>query len=258
VRQWVAIGVALGVCALASRAEAQQPFERVWIDVDAAVAKAPEDAVMRATIAQPVELAEFEVRYELPKSAALDVGAGYMITPLIGVGISVGATVHEHSAEMRLHIPHPFFPNTFGDDLGETDLVMQRIERTVNLQAMVVPVRGKRLRVRVYGGPTWFRIEQDAVSEIFYNHFYFVRLPINGVEITNYDVRRISGTGWGVHGGADVSVFFTRILGVGAFARYGHGTVDFENVLSTNIGQPARVSIKAGGVEVGAGLRFKF
>ena len=108
---------------------------------------------------------------------------------------------------------------------------------------MVVPVRGRRLRVRAYGGPTWFRINQDAVSEIFYNHFYFVRLPTNGVEITNYDVRRISGTGWGFHGGADASVFFTRILGVGAFARYAHGTVEFENPLATTLGQRERAGV---------------
>jgi hypothetical protein len=259
VRQWLVVGVAVCLCGLAARAEAQPgTFERIWIDVDAAVAVAPADAAMHAAVAQPVELAEFDARYQLPRSAALDVGAGYMLTRTVGVGLSVGATVHEHSAEMSLRIPHPFFPNTFATDLGETDLVMQRIERAVGLHAMFVPVQRRRLRLRVYGGPTLFRISQDAVSEIFYNHFYFVRLPTNGVEITNYDLRRVSGTGWGLHGGADASVFFTRVLGVGGFARYARGTVDFENPLAATLGRAERVAIKAGGLEVGAGIRLKF
>jgi hypothetical protein len=256
--QWLVVGAAVGVCAIAARAEAQRPFERFWIDVDAATAMAPEDAAMHAALAQPVELAEFEARYKLPRSAAIDVGAGYMLSAKVGIGVSVGATVHEHSAEMAIRVPHPFFPNTFAHDLGETDLTMQRIERTVNLQAMFVPLKAGRFRLRVYGGPTWFRISQDAVSEIFYNHFYFVRLPTNGVEITNYDLRRVSGTGWGFHGGADASVFFGRVFGVGGFARYGHGTVDIENTLAATLGQPERTPVRAGGMEVGAGIRLKF
>jgi hypothetical protein len=259
VRQRLVVGVAMCLWGLAARAEAQPgTFERIWIDVDAAVAMAPADPAMHAAVAQPVELAELDVRYQLPRSAALDVGAGFMLTRRVGVGLSVGATVHEHSAEMSLRIPHPFFPNTFATDLAETDLVMQRIERTVGLHAMVVPLQRRRLRLRLYGGPTLFRMSQDAVSDIFYNHFYFVRFPTNGVEITNYDLRRVSGTGWGLHGGADASVFFTRVLGVGGFARYARGAVDFENTLATSLGQTQRVSVKAGGAEVGAGLRLKF
>jgi hypothetical protein len=258
VRQWLAIGLAVCGCAWAAPVKAQRPFERIWIDVDAAVAMVPEDAAMHAAVAQPVEPAEFDARYQLPRSAAIDVGAGYMFTPVLGLGVSVGATVHEHSAEIRLRIPHPFFPNAVASDLAETDLVMQRIERTISLQAMVVPVRKRRLRLRVYGGPTLFRISQDAVSEIFYNHFYFVRFPTNGVEITNYDLRRVSSAGWGLHGGADASVFFTRIVGVGGFARYGHGTVEMENTLATSLGQSEHTALKAGGLEVGAGIRLKF
>ena len=113
-------------------------------------------------------------------------------------------------------------------------------------------------RVRVFGGPTFFRIEQDAVREIFYNHFYFVRQPINGVDLTGVELTRVSGTGWGVHAGADASFFFTRILGAGAFARFSRGRVEMENTLATGFGRRDRVSVTAGGVDAGAGVRLRF
>jgi hypothetical protein len=258
VRRWLAIAVALYGLAHAERAAAQRPFERIWIDVDAAVASAPADVAVHAEILQPVEAAEFEARYPVPRAAALNVGAGFMVTPRVGIGASVGATRHLHAAEISLRIPHPFFANTFASDNGETDYEMQRIERSLHLQAVFVAVNTPRVRVRAFAGPTMFRMRQDAVTEIIYNHFYFVRLPTNFVEITGYDLKQISGTGWGLHGGADAALFFTDVLGVGGFARFSRGTVDMENTLATALDLADRVSVKAGGVEIGAGVRLKF
>lgn len=257
-RQWLTIGGAVCVCALAGRAEAQRRPERIWIDVDVAAATAPENVTMQAEVARPVEPALFEARYALPRSAAFDFGGGFMVTPRVGVGVTVGGTVHEHSAELTARLPHPFFANSYASDSDETERQMQRIERSLSLQAMAVVAQPGPWRLRVFGGPTFFRIEQDAVREIFYNHFYFVRQPISGIELTGVDLTRVSGTGWGVHGGADASVFFTRILGVGAFARFSRGTVDMENTLATGLDQLERVSVRAGGVDAGVGVRLKF
>jgi hypothetical protein len=258
VRQLLTIGGAVCVCALAGRAEAQRRPDRFWIDADVAVAVAAGDVTMQAEVARPVEPATFVARYELPRSAAFDVGGGVMLTPRWGLGVSAGGTVHEHSAELTANIPHPFFPGTYATDTDETERLMQRIERSLSLQAVAVVARPGPWRVRVFGGPTFFRIEQDVVREIFYNHFYFVRQPTNGVELTGVDLTRVSGTGWGFHGGADASVFVTRFLGVGAFARVSRGTVDMENTLATGLDQRERVAVKAGGVDVGAGIRLRF
>jgi hypothetical protein len=257
-RQWLTIGGAVCVCALSGRAEAQRRPERYWIDADAAVAIAAGDVVMRTEVPRPVEPAAFEARVELPRSAAVDFGGGVLITPRFGVGLSVGGTVHEHRAALTARLPHPFFANAYAEDSDETDRQMQRIERTVSLQAMAVVAQPGPWRVRVFGGPTFFRIEQDAVREIFYNHFYFVRQPINGVDLTGVELTRVSGTGWGAHAGADASFFVTRFLGAGAFARFTRGSVDMENTLATGVGRRDRVSVTAGGVDVGAGVRLRF
>jgi hypothetical protein len=81
---------------------------------------------------------------------------------------------------------------------------------------------------------------------------------VNAIEIAEFDHERIEGTGWGFHAGADASVFFNRIIGVGGFAKFSRGSVDIENTLATAVGLDDEVSVKAGGFQVGGGLRLKF
>jgi hypothetical protein len=258
-QQWVAIGLAVCALAAAAPAGAQGSFERVWIDVNAGVAMAAQDTfAMTAPIDRFDEPAELSAHYALPRAPSFDVGAGVMFTRRFGLGASYDGTMHEHSAELRAHVPHPLFPNAAADDVAETDPVMQRIERTISVHAMVVLAQTRRLRVRVFGGPIHYRMEQDAVDAMTFNHIYFVRSPTNIVQITGFDYTRIDGSGWGAHAGADASLFLTRILGVGVFTKYDRGRVALDNPLAAGLGHPGRVTIAAGGLQVGGGLRLKF
>lgn len=170
----------------------------------------------------------------------------------------VTGSAHEAAADLAVRLPHPYFLEAFATAAAQTDIPMQRIERSVNVQAMLVALRTKHVRLRAFGGPSYFRIEQDSVTDIVYNQFHFVRAPGNAAELTEYELERIDGSGWGFHAGADGSVFFTRILGVGGFARYSRGAVDLENTVARALGQHAVVGVTAGGVQVGGGLRLKF
>jgi hypothetical protein len=116
----------------------------------------------------------------------------------------------------------------------------------------------RRFRLRAFGGPTWFRMRQDAVTDLTYNQFYFIHSRTNVAELTDYEFERIDGSGWGFHAGADGSFFFTRVLGVGGFARYSRGSIDLENTVARAFGQRELVAVTAGGVQVGGGLRLKF
>ena len=60
------------------------------------------------------------------------------------------------------------------------------------------------------------------------------------------------GTFWGYHAGADISVFFTRSVGVGGGVRYTHANIKkFEADAATTKGT-------AGGLSALAGVRFRF
>ena len=258
-RNVVTVGVvALGIL-MSARAEAQPSFERGWIDVNFGVAVAAEKAFsMNATGELYAEPADFGADYALPRGAAFDFGGGFMITPVFGVGVSFSGTAHEEVADLSARIPHPILANRYATDTALTDEVLQRIEGGVNLQAMLVAAQSDRFRFRVFGGPTYFRVQQDAVTDIRFNQVFLTFPPANAIEITEFDSERIEGTGWGFHAGADASVFFNRIVGVGGFAKFSRGSVDLENTLATAVGLDDVVSVKAGGFQVGGGLRLKF
>ena len=257
--RFITVAAALVLSAASASAQTAPAFERGWIDVNFGIAAAAEDAfAMRTTPEIFDEPADFRAEYALPRGASFDFGGGFMITPVFGVGVSFSGTAHEEVANLSARVPHPIFANTYASDSALTDEVLQRIEGGVNLQAMIVAVQTDRFRFRVFGGPTYFRVEQDAVTQIRYDQAFLFLQPVNAVEITEFDSVRVEGTGWGFHGGADASVFFNRIIGVGGFAKFSRGSVDLENTLASASTDDDVVSVKAGGFQVGGGLRLKF
>ena len=66
-----------------------------------------------------------------------------------------------------------------------------RTEGGVNLQAMIVPLQTDRLRVRFFGGPTYFRVTQDAVTDIRYNQVFVFLGAVNNITITVFDREEI-------------------------------------------------------------------
>jgi hypothetical protein len=254
----VVMGLMVGILS-AGRASAQTTFERGWIDVNFGMAVPAEDGfAMSATGEIFFEPADFGARYNLPLGAAFDFGGGVMITPVVGVGVSFTGTAHQDTAALTARIPHPIFANLYATDEAPTDEVLQRIEGGVNIHAMIVAAQTPRFRFRVFGGPTFFRVQQDAVTDIRYNQVFRILPPANVIEITEFDSDRIESTGWGFHAGADASFFFTRVVGVGGVVRFSRGNVDLEDTLASAVGDSEVVRVKAGGLQVGGGLRLKF
>jgi hypothetical protein len=249
------------VCALALAipAAAQTRVERVWLDLSVGSAMAAEDAfAMTASVARFEQQADFGAHYHLPRRASFAIGGGVMVGPRIGIGVCVGGVMHEARADLTARVPHPYFVDAFASASGQTDIPMQRIERSVAAHAMLVAMQTKHVRLRAFGGPSYFHVQQDSVTGLTYNQFYFVRSPTNVVELTDYEFERRDGSGWGFQTGADASVFFTRVLGVGGFAQYSRGSVELENTVATELGQQLRVHVHAGGLQVGGGVRLKF
>jgi len=238
-----------------AKASAPHRFERGWIDVNFGVAVAA-SKTFTTTVATPLfqETRTAQVTYHNPTGAEFDFGGGYMITPGVGVGISFTGTAHQDEAQLYINVPHPARFNTFASSTKPTDAKLQRVEGGVNLQLMLVAPVSSRTKVRLFLGPTYFRVQQDMVGSIAYDQAFLVFLPVNTVDITTYEKKdKVEGTGWGFHVGGDVSFFFTRVVGIGGFARFSRATVSLDDPLS---GLP--VDVKVGGFQTGGGLRLKF
>lgn len=251
-RKKIAVCV-VAVC-LARVAEAQD--QRVWVDVNVGVAAsaASEESF---SFSGPLfgETSALAASYPKPSTgAAFDVGAGYMFAPRVGVGISFSGAAHDDEIGLGISVPHPFFFNASATDGSVTSDKLTRTEGATHLQVMVVPLHTDRLRVRVFGGPSFFRYKADMVQDIEFSQVASLLSRANTVTITGYQSEEAKANGWGIHGGADVSWFFSRVVGVGGFARYARGSVSLDvEPLSEE-----QQDITVGGLQAGGGLRLRF
>jgi hypothetical protein len=237
---------------LASRPAWAQGQEKGWLDVNFGAASAAESEYSSGySVSKFLETATFDATYSFPRGGSFDVGGGYMFAPRVGIGVTLGGTAHEDPAALAIRIPHPLAFNAHASDIDVTDGVLQRSEGSFHISAMIMAASSPRVRLRVFGGPSFFRAEQDVVSFIGYDQVFQIFGTGNAVDITTYDTKKSDGSGWGAHGGFDVSFFFNRIVGVGGLVRISRGSVDLDDYSGVS-------HVKVGGVQYGGGLRLRF
>lgn len=232
--------------------------ERGWLDVNIGAASSAQKSVDTETNIPDGE-GEFEtyrVGYNSPTGGSFDFGGGFMFTPVLGFGVQFTGTAHQGTADLSIRIPHPFFFNAHATDDAFTDEKLERVEGAVNLSLVAaVPSANNNVSFRVYGGPTYFRLEADAVNNIRYFHQFGIFTSVNSVEITAWDSEKVEETVWGFHVGADLRYFFSRHFGIGGFARVSRGTVTFS---PEEFAVDENLDVKVGGFQAGGGLRIRF
>ena len=107
---------------------------------------------------------------------------------------------------------------------GNTKL--SQVEGGLDVQAMInVMPDSANLRLRVFGGPTLFRVKADTIDTVYFDQRSSVFLPQQTVTIQRYDFSPSEGSGLGFHAGADLAYFFSRVAGIGGLARFSRGIV---------------------------------
>jgi hypothetical protein len=245
--------------AVAMPVAAQTTRERGWVDVNFGYATPAESTLTTTWTSIPDsggESTTAEVTYHSPSGAMFDFGGGVMFSAMLGAGVSFVGTSTEDNADLYVNVPHPLYYNAYASDTSETEDKLERQERAFNISFMFkLPITNDKVRVRLFGGPTYYKLKGDAVTDIQYNQVFAIYTPANAVAIDAYDSKEVEASGWGYHVGGDIAFMFSKYAGVGGFARYlgGTVTVDDEEVLAD---EP--VDVKVGGFQVGGGLRLRF
>jgi hypothetical protein len=102
--------------------------------------------------------------------------------------------------------------------------------------------------VKVMGGPTFFNLKQDFVSGVNVSETY----PFDAATFASATTKSLSKSAVGFNAGVDISYPRSSAVGIGGLIRYSTGDVKFEDA---TIGHQ---TVKAGGVEVAAGVRIRF
>ena len=179
-----------------------------------------------------------------------DVGVGVRIIRNLTVGVAYHQEQNDTEGQLTGSIPSPVFFNR-PRTLNETVTGLDRKEQATHLQiGWVIPI-GQKVDVLLSGGPSFFRLTQEVVSD--------VRIGEQGGAFTTVVAtptvteRKKSQTGFNV--GADATYIVWQNdsirIGAGGFVRFTGTEMDID-MLTTS--QPTEV----GGVQFGFGARLRF
>jgi hypothetical protein len=177
-----------------------------------------------------------------------DLGVGVRVFRNFTAGVFYHQEQNDTEGRLTGSIPSPVVFNR-PRTLDQAVPGLERKEKAVHLQiGWVVPINEK-FDVLVYGGPSFFRLEQDVVSNVSFgegNNNAVVATP-------SITTRKKSETGYNV--GADATYIVWQNdsvrIGAGGFVRFTQASTDVD-MLSTP--QPTDV----GGVQFGFGARLRF
>lgn len=233
---------------------------RIFVDVNLSGAYRPlaKDRTYTSLFVVHGEHGAAHATYPRPSRSGLsplvDVGGGYMLTRALGVGVSFGRSSHEGTVGIGATIPDPVFLNASARHSGVTDRALARTEAATNVFLAWV-VRGiPRSQLRVFGGPTFFSYTAEMVKDVSYTQAFSSLAPQNAITITGFESGHVRANAIGFHVGADVTYFFTQVIGVGAGVRVSRGTVTVDEEPLSKTEQLIRVGRTLGFV----GVRVRF
>ena len=234
----------------AAPAAAQSTPHRVFANINFGFQAQSQDLSQQGSFAINDETATFEAIHELDGGPFFEFGGGIGLTDRVSVGASYAIrTTNTRDAAVTANVPSPVGTDTFRTASGVAT-GLERSERAFHVQAIwTIPVTVE-FDVSIFGGPSFFRVEDDLVESV-------TTAEVGGnftqVNITDISVQSQSNTAVGFNLGIDGRYMFMPHVGVGALLRYTRGSVD----LTSPTGE-ADHKLDVGGLEIAAGLRFKF
>jgi hypothetical protein len=192
------------------------------------------------------EIATVTVNHDVKTAFGFNLGAAVRIVPHFWMGVQYATADTTPTASVTAAIPHPILFNVPRTVEGSVDKAAHN-ERNVHLDFIyALPATG--LDVKIMGGPTFFSLKQDFVSHVAVNETF----PFDTATFASATTKRLSDTAVGFNAGLDISHALSSHVAVGALIRYSRASMTFAD---PDIG---RQTVKAGGLEAGGGVRFRF
>ena len=199
------------------------------------------------TFTQYVEAGSLTASYSTVHALVLDVGGWARVSRNLAVGVAVTWLSSAGDGTVTAAIPHPFLFNTPRTVTGTVGDVARRELAFHTDVSWVVPI-GRRAQVAIFGGPSFFQVKQGLVTDVSASSSY----PFDTATFVGAITTDVSRSQVGFNAGVDVTALFSKYVGVGAIVRYSRASLD----LPVAAGQ--EVTIRAGGLQIGGGVRFRF
>ena len=223
----------------ASVASAQTDLEtKIFVHVN--VGGQPASQTLDATISVPVygQTATAATTQSIGGKAIFDIMGGYRLRPSIGVAVGFSSFSNSATIAGTASVPSPLFFNQF-KTVDISGAGVSRSDRNVYVLFVWFRPITDKIEIALFAGPTFTRVKQDLITNLAVPAGTQDAIPI---------VESQSGTAKGANVGFDGTYLFSAHYGAGIFLRYNGGSVDL----------PAATGVRAGGFQMGIGLRARF
>jgi hypothetical protein len=203
-----------------------------------------EDITQRSTPIIYDEVALLDVAQSIENGPLFDIGGSYLAFGNIGFGLSFSRTSGDGSAAIAGQIPNPRVTDNLRSASASAD-GLEHSESAVHLQVFYRYAASPKLDIAVGIGPTFFSVDQQLIDT--------VEVTESGnTPVITPRVVEASDSPVGVNFGADITYMINEMIGAGVLLRYATGSADLSTPNGSNL------SLDAGGLQFGAGLRVRF
>jgi opacity protein-like surface antigen len=256
----VTLSIALALMLGSTPARAQSPpsssspapatirADRAFVSINGGYRPASASFTDTVRVTQNVEPGTIDTAYRVKAAPNFDVAGGVRIWRQLAVAVDVAYFSKAAGGTVSAQIPHPFFfgrPRTVqGEAPG-----LSRQEIAVHGQLVwMMPVGNPRgWRFGVAGGPSFFTLRQQVVQDVTVTDTY----PFDTATLATVVSQRVEKSRVGFNVGADLSYMLSPTVGIGTTVMFSRARVSLPS-------GGHDLSVDAGGVRIGAGLRFRF
>lgn len=203
---------------------------------------------------QPViydETANIDIAQTYESGPLIDVGGSYMLFGKWGVGVAYNHTSGDGNAAIAAQIPDPkVFDNPRAMSLSANGL--KHNEDAVHVDLLYRFAATPKIDVTVSGGPTFFSMKQEFVTEFAVSETSAPPGPyVNPTVVPTVTGVKKSPVGFNI--GADATYMLTDSMGVGLLLRFAHAnpSLDVPNT-------PSPIEVRVGGFQIAGGFRYRF
>ncbi len=243
--------VLLTMCARDASAQWGQPWtDRGYFNINLGFDSGSDTLADDMPFTLYAEPANKGVAAGVDSGAFFDFSVGSRVWQNVSVGIGFHRGSSSGDATVTARVPNPiFFDRPRNVDLGVSEL--DRRERAFHIQVGYMLPINDDVSVHVFGGPSFFNVKQDVVSDVTFSEGPFPFATVGASAVVSE--RSDSAVGGNI--GADVTykVYETPDfkLGAGAFLRYSGASADIQLLQNT-------VDSGMGGLQIGFGARVRF
>jgi opacity protein-like surface antigen len=192
------------------------------------------------------ENTQYALANKAGKSSNIELGLGYNLGRTFAVGLGAILLSGDLDASLTASVPHPW---VFDSPRNASAAYAGTLKSMVLYLNFIYRIPVSKFTLDVFAGPAYFNSSADILNAVAIQDAF----P-NEAVVLSLATENIKKSSFGFNAGAGLNFFFAKNLGVFAEARYLSGSGAF----TPSSGAVPEIKLTVGGLNVGAGLLFRF